>query len=223
MKKLTLFINVLSIATCSIVLSGCKNKNKLYEQLIELTTNFKSEYDYSIADELLDKLPNDYKNVNPIKEEYFSMRRFIVQLSKANLSDNESESSRASFKKLFSMKNDAIYWDISSFLDNPSIYDSVVYGKFWGQNYDNFYWRDGEAPGTQSLSTTLSNKKKQEANYYFYMKSFQTDLIFGYRNTSDSSDVFDAYAIKFVAYYNDQLYLNIRCYSENFTYTLYAF
>ena len=221
-KRLS-FLNVLGIAICSIALSACENKNELYKQLISLTTNFKNENDYMTADKLLDKLPDNYKNVRAIKEEYFSMRRFVVDLSRANLSDSESESSRTSFKKLASMKNDTIYWDISSFLDNPLIYDSVVYGTQWSQGSDYFYWRDGTTPGRQLLSTSLSSKEQVDENYYFYTKYSQTDLIFGWKNTTDSSDKFDAYAIKFVAYINNQLYLHINCYYESFTYTLFAF
>jgi len=219
-KKGLLLLNILGIAACSVALSSCESKSKRYGRLMSLTTNFKDRYDYVTVDELLDKLPDKYKNVGAIKEEYLSMRRFIVDLSNANLSDSEGESARASFKRLSLLKDLNTFWDISSFLNNPVIYDSVVYGKSWSSTYDNFYWRDGTTQGQQLFSTSLSNKKEEDKDYYFYTRYSQNDIVFGYQNKDDSNDKFDAYAIKFVGYENNQLYISVACYNENYTYRL---
>ena len=221
-KKMNLF------AACGIVLgaltlSGCEKKEELYKELENYTNGIYSESDYVRIDELLDKLPENYKNVARIKDEYFDMRKYIVQLSQARLSDSESETSRASFKKLTKMQDSNRFWDLSKFFANPNICDSIVYGQYWGQGSDYFYWHDSNRDDYtgEVLSTSLSNEKDATKEYYFFT-NYVGELSFGFHNKNDLNDSFMAYSLKFVAYTNDSLYINMTCYKENFTYTLYA-
>ena len=200
-------------------LSSCSSKKNKYERLRYLTTS--REFSYYEVDSLLDSLPEKYKDVKEIKDEYLKFRKYVVQLNSASLNESDGENSRNSIKKLYEFQESNIYWDVTGIINNVNNYRSAVFGKEWYSYGDSFYWRGGDKSSDQLLSCTLPNNKESSKQYYFFTQINGQSLDFGYFDQNNNSDRFISYSIKYIGYESQKLFLSIYCLYDKTTYKLY--
>ena len=229
MKKLAIYslFPMLLIGTLSLVGCGTEESyDEAYDELYALTTSFKGKASYKRVDELLNEIPEEFKDTKDIKDEYVAMRRYIVQLSEAydlGYSESLGDTSRSSYIELYKAQATNKYWNISKFLTNVNIYKTAVFGKKWeDENESYFHWYENHGGEYEHfLSTNLPTGQKESITYTFVYKVEDDALTFSYRNVEDKEDMYKAFIVKYIGYEDEKLFVNISCLTNDRSYKLY--
>jgi hypothetical protein len=185
-----------------------------YQRVETMMMDFNSSNMYTIG-KYIDDLPYDYRNIQEIKTMYQIFMSEVQVIEEGNKHDDYEEM-RTSFYDLVSLDDIAYQWDLSGYLDDVDK-EVLLLGIYWTSNSYHFSFRPKESEANKYFfSTNLPNDKELESSYTFYWEeSDEYDtLIFGYTNSNDSSDSFDAFRVISISqdeivvycYFNGEIY-----------------
>lgn len=172
-----------------------------------------SVVNYESMGELVDKLPESYKDMASIKEEYASIKSDIDTIEDSNVFESTSVM-RVSYYDLKTLDEATDNWDLSYYLSRVD--KRVLLLDVTWQN-DEGYFNLKERPDTEigiTLDTSLPNEKESEKDYEVYTR--YNAEIFGYVEYPDRSNAFQAYEIISIS----KNEIEILAFSNDETYTL---
>ena len=219
---------VTALLVVCIILIGSSvsaTRNKAYNRLLN-TMQTLSETDIKEKDSFFYRLPNSYKNVRKIKEEFDVIdtlyKKMNVNIDNIN---SNSEKARLLYIELWKFDEEHDNWDLSNFLKAINVIDTVVYGVTFTdelEKLDSYYftWSDSSTGG-QTLNTNLPSNRSESNNYYFYTAARNGRLCFGLNNVDNSKDTFIAYRIDDIQIVNNEFKIEIYCFSNKEKYTLH--
>ena len=214
---------IVATISISIPVSINVNRNNLYNDLVYEMEHFNTNSVYEI-DTLLEKLPENYKNVGNIEAQYKIIKKHATTLSECSsirswsYNEGSGDKIREAYIQLKKLSPGYLDWNIEGFLDSIRI-ELLLFDAEWGNYSYSFEWNYYEDLFDERLTTDIPNNKETGKEYYFTADKFADYIIFGYENKADSKDKFDAFKVSNLRYTNSNFYVDVYCYKNSMKYT----
>jgi len=203
---------LLLIIVASIFTGVSINRQNTYDELQTMMKDV-SIVNYESMGELVEKLPESYKNMASIKEEYALVRRSINTIEDNNVFEKTSVM-RVSFYDLKALDESTDDWDLSYYLSRVDRRVLLLNAR-WENDEVHFNLKKmSDAEIGTSLDTSLPNEMESHKNYDIYTR--YNARIFGYVEYPDRSNAFQAYEILSIT----ENEIEILAFTNNETYTM---
>lgn len=225
----SVLVGIIALISIIIPVSITARRKSLYSDLLYEMQYF-NEDSVGEIDEILDKLPDDYKSVETINAQYTFIKKqaniindyWTISSSTIGLDEIKSEKIREAYIQLKNLGLLYIQWDLESYLDGVEI-EKIIFGTRWESLTGNYYfvWNSYEDSNDFRLETNIPNNKEIEKDYYYTseVSSAGDNIIFGYENKKDEEDKFNAFKVSNLRYTNSKLIVDVYCYSNDQKYS----
>lgn len=217
---LLIIITVISII---IPISINNNRKILYNKLIYEMQYFDNNSINEI-DSILSELPDNFKDVNNITNQYKLIRKHAKNLSEIStmkdlrFKEGTSNKLREAYAQLSLINN--IDWNLENFLNSIKI-ELLIFDIKWENQSTSysFKWSYDESITDKNLYSTIPSNKENGKSYYYTEDIHDDYIIFGYTNKIDSNEKFNAFKVSYIRYTNSKFYIDVYCYQNDIRYT----
>lgn len=212
---------------------------KLYDDLRSKMLTLENDDVFDSIKEELDKLPNNYKDVSEIKEEYLfisnqkkvlddAIINYICKMfepDEVNKYYIDYANARRAYLNL--VNNDDKYdkWDLIGLANyilmgttddgNKNDFVFMVVVGEWTTSDGEYYFDFIEKESNDvSFRTNIPNQKNSEKDYYYYIEGKNI----GYEEKDNENNSFNSYRIEEIS----EEYIKVFCYENSRIYTLYS-
>ncbi len=205
------------IAFCIIYVPQAKVKNT-YADLKE-AMNIGDKGIYKV-EELLKKLPDDYKDVKKIRYEYEEIAANITILSNADLTRDNARLARDIFKSFEVLEWKNSDWEITDYLTKRYA-ALLIFSQRWRSGGDEFLWYTYSKDEYDTIITTLPGKMNEMDPSTYYYEYTDQGLIIGYADPQTGEKV-KQYEVLDVSYYGDWN-IKMYCYANDTVYNFWPY
>ncbi len=172
---------------------------------------------YEVED-LLEKLPDDYKDVKKIRYEYEEIATNITLLSQKGLTSRDASFSRRVLKTLREIEEKNSDWKITDYVLNRYTEQFVIDMEWYSEN-DYFRWYFDQRNKQDYITTTLPGKMLETDPVTYYYARTENGLILGYTDPKTGEKV-KQYEVISIDYVDDDWHMEMYCYEND---TIYVF
>ncbi len=169
------------------------------------------------VENLLEKLPDDYKDVKKIRKEYEEIAANVYLISNEELTTKGASLSRLIFQRLKEMEAKNSDWQITDYI-LKRYPEQFIFDQDWDGENEHFIWYYDPRDGYDYLMTSLPGDMEEADPSTYYYERTDFGLIIGYtdRKTGEKVAQYEVISLK----YTDDWYMEVYCYADD---TVYAF
>lgn len=214
-------VALIAIVSITIPVSIHVRRKNLYNKLTYEMQHLNNESVYAI-EEIINKLPEDYKETETISSQYKLIKKDLLTLSECSrltsvyFKEGSGDKVRDAYAQLTLISPLYLEWNIEEYLDSVHI-EVLIFDAEWESSspYYSFKWSYKEDIYDERLSSDIPNNKDSEKSYYFTVDKNQDYIIFGYENKDDESDKFEAFKVSNIRYKNEKYYIDVYCFKND--------
>ncbi len=172
---------------------------------------------YEVED-LLEKLPDDYRDVKKIRKEYEEIAANITVIANEGLTPDNAWLARAVFLRFQEIEEKNNDWEITDYLAKRHT-DLLVFDLHWVGKDDYFLWFFYPDDEYDSIITSLPGKMMEMEQSTYYYELTGSGLILGYTDPKTGEKV-KQYEVISIDYVDNDWHMEMYCYEDD---TIYAF
>jgi hypothetical protein len=215
----SIILALIAIIAAIIPISINTKRENLYKDL-KLEMEYFDQYSLYTIDDLLNKLPSNYKDVSTITTQYKLIKKQVKTLNSCtdlaswNFQEGTCDKIRRAYAELTLYCPLYYDWNLEDYLANIKLEMLIFDGRWQSNTTSNYFeWESYKNIGDQRLLANIPNNKQDDKEYFYTTDQNVNNIVFGYTSKDNPEEKFNAFRVSNLRYINNKFMVDVYCYS----------